>query len=123
MYWILLIAGAIFALTYVVVKIRHHQLATADAVFWFLFALTLIIVSIFPQIVFFFSNLLGFESPANLVFLCLLIVVIYASCRHRWKTPACVRSSLSLPSRWPFLRYPMRARGMLPVRPHWSRGV
>ncbi|MCI9494330.1 MAG: DUF2304 domain-containing protein [Adlercreutzia mucosicola] len=77
MYWILLIAGAIFALTYVVVKIRHHQLATADAVFWFLFALTLIIVSIFPQIVFFFSNLLGFESPANLVFLCLLIVVIY----------------------------------------------
>lgn len=77
MYWILLIAGAIFALTYVAVKIRHHQLATADAVFWFLFALTLIIVSIFPQIVFFFSNLLGFESPANLVFLCLLIVVIY----------------------------------------------
>lgn len=77
MYWAFLIAGAIFALTYVVVKIRHHQLATADAVFWFLFALILIVIAIFPQIVFFFSNLLGFESPANFVFLCLLVVVIY----------------------------------------------
>ena len=38
MYWIVLIAGAILALIYVVVKIRHNQLATSDAVFWFLLA-------------------------------------------------------------------------------------
>ena len=53
MYWIILVIGAILALAYVVVKIRHNQLATADAVFWFVLALVLIIMAIFPQIVYF----------------------------------------------------------------------
>lgn len=77
MYWVFLVAGAILALAYVVVKIRHSQLATADAVFWFLFALLLIVMAVFPQIVYFFSSLLGFESPSNFVFLCMFVVVIF----------------------------------------------
>lgn len=68
MYWIVLIAGAILALIYVVVKIRHNQLATSDAVFWFLLALVLIVMALFPQLVYLFSNALGFESPAQLCF-------------------------------------------------------
>ena len=54
MYWIVLIAGAILALIYVVVKIRHNQLATSDAVFWFLLALVLIVMALFPQLVYLF---------------------------------------------------------------------
>lgn len=77
MYWIVLIAGAVSALVYVVVKIRHNQLATSDAVFWFLLALAFIVMALFPQLVYFFSNALGFESPANFVFLCMLAVVIF----------------------------------------------
>lgn len=77
MYWIFLIAGAILALAYVVVKIRKSQLATADAVFWFLFALILIVVAVFPQLVFWLSNALNFESSANFVFLSVLVVVIF----------------------------------------------
>lgn len=77
MYWIFLISGAMLALSYVVVKIRHNQLTTADAVFWFLFALVLIIVALAPQLVFELSSVLGFESPANFVFLCVLVVVIF----------------------------------------------
>lgn len=77
MYWIALIVGAVLALAYVVVKIRHNQLATADAVFWFLFALTLIVMAVFPQIVYACSALLGFESPSNFVFLCVLAIVIF----------------------------------------------
>ena len=77
MYWIILVIGAILALAYVVVKIRHNQLATADAVFWFVLALVLIIMAIFPQVVYFLSSILGIESPANFVFLCMLTIVIY----------------------------------------------
>lgn len=77
MYWIVLIVGAVSALAYVVVKIRHSQLATADAVFWFLFALALIVMTVFPQIVYTCSALLGFESPSNFVFLCVLAIVIF----------------------------------------------
>lgn len=76
-YWIFLILGAILALGYVVVKIRHNQLATTDAVFWFLLALVLIVMAVFPQLVFLLANALGFESPANFVFLCLVCVIIY----------------------------------------------
>ena len=75
MYWVALIAGAVLALVYVVVKIRHNQLATSDAVFCFLFALALIVMAIFPQIIYGFSSVLGIESPANFVFLCILAVV------------------------------------------------
>lgn len=77
MYWVVLIAGAVGALAYVVLKIRHNQLTTADAVFWFLFALVLIVVAVFPQIAYGLTGLLGMESPANLVFLCVLAVVVY----------------------------------------------
>ena len=45
--------------------------------FWFLLALVLIVMALFPQLVYLFSNALGFESPANFVFLCMLAVVIF----------------------------------------------
>lgn len=77
MYWIVLVVGAVLALAYVVVEIRHSQLATSDAVYWFLFALVLIVMALFPQIVYSLSHILGFESPANFVFLCVLAVVIF----------------------------------------------
>ena len=34
-------------------------------------------MALFPQFVYFFSNALGFESPANFVFLCMLAIVIF----------------------------------------------
>lgn len=76
MYWILLIVGAVGMAAYVCAKIRHKQLATADAVFWFFFSFVLILMAVFPQSVFALSGALGFESPANFVFLCILMVVI-----------------------------------------------
>lgn len=77
MYWVILVIGALGALFYVVMKIRHGQLATTDAVFWFFFAFALIVAAVFPQCVFFFSDLLKIESPANFVFLCILAIVIF----------------------------------------------
>ena len=77
MYWPLLIVGAFLTVAYVLVKIRHNQLMTSDAVFWFFFAVVLIVAALFPQLVFSLSDLLGIESPANFVFLCVLVVVVY----------------------------------------------
>ena len=45
--------------------------------FWFLFALALIVVALFPQVVYGLTGLLGMESPANFVFLCVLAIVVY----------------------------------------------
>lgn len=73
---IILIIGAILMLGYVLNKIRKSQLQTNDAVFWFFFAGCLVVIAIFPQIVFWLSDLIGIQSPANLVFLILVAILI-----------------------------------------------
>ncbi len=73
---ILLIVGAICMLIFVLNKIRRSQLQTNDAVFWFLFAGCLVVVSVFPQIIYWLCSLIGIESPANLVFLLVFVILI-----------------------------------------------
>ncbi len=63
-------------LAFVLGKIRNSQLKTSDAVFWFLFAGCLVVISIFPQIVYWAAALVGIQSPANLVFLLVFIILI-----------------------------------------------
>lgn len=36
---------------------------------WMLLALVLLVCAVFPQVVFFFSDVLGFNAPSNFVFL------------------------------------------------------
>ena len=73
---IALIVGAAMILAFVLNKIRKSQLFTSDAVFWFLFSACLVVVAIFPQIMFWLTSLLGVESPANLVFLAIIAILI-----------------------------------------------
>ncbi|WP_165062555.1 DUF2304 domain-containing protein [Adlercreutzia sp. ZJ154] len=73
---IALILGAVLTLCYMLRKIRKSQLQTSDAIFWFVFAVCLVIIAIFPQIVFFLSDLLGIQSPSNFVFLCVVAVLL-----------------------------------------------
>ncbi len=77
MYWIVLIVGAVLTLAYVISKIRSKQITTSDAVFWFVLSFCLVLLALIPNIVFFMSNVLGFVSPANFIFLCVLVVLIY----------------------------------------------
>lgn len=64
-----LIIGAFCTFAFVLRKIRKSEVKIADSTFWFLFALSLVLMAIFPQIVFFFSDVFAIESPANFVFL------------------------------------------------------
>ena len=63
-------------LTAVVLKIRKSKFQIHDGIFWFLLSIFLLILSIFPQIVERLSGLLGVESPANLVFLGILALLL-----------------------------------------------
>lgn len=73
---IALIIGAILILCYMLRKIRKSQIQTADALFWFVLAVCLVVIAVFPQIIFFFAELLGIQSPANFVFLCVVGVLL-----------------------------------------------
>ena len=50
-------------------SIRKSNLQIEESFFWLLFSTILLVLSIFPSIIIFFSKLLGFQSPANFVFL------------------------------------------------------
>lgn len=75
-YRVLLAVGALLILVVMIRKIRKSEVKISDSLFWFFFVLTLIVLALFPEIAYFFSGLLGIESPANLVFLYVIAVLL-----------------------------------------------
>lgn len=73
---LLLILGALVIFVAMMRKIRKSEVKISDSVFWLLFVASLVVLAIFPEISFFFSNLLGIESPANLMFLYVIAVLL-----------------------------------------------
>ncbi|MGN0519556.1 MAG: DUF2304 domain-containing protein [Candidatus Fimenecus sp.] len=73
---IALILVCTVACMYVLRKIRRAQMEIDDAIYWIVVSIVLVIISIFPQIPDFFSDLLGIQSPSNFVFLAVIFVVI-----------------------------------------------
>lgn len=63
---------ALLMLIFVTRKLRKSQFDTADSLFWLFVSDCLLIVAIFPGIAYFFSNLLGIQSPSNFVFLAVI---------------------------------------------------
>jgi len=76
---VFLIVCAILVLIFIIRRVRKTELRTADTVFWFIFAAFLVVIAVFPGIAFFFSNLLGIESPINLVFLTVAAILVIRS--------------------------------------------
>ena len=72
---VLLIVGSIAVFFFVFKKIRKAQLNIDDSIYWILFAILLLVISIFPQIAIWTANLLDVESPANFVFLCMSFLI------------------------------------------------
>ena len=73
---ITLIVCALLVFIYVLRKIRHSELKIADSTFWFIFALVILLLAVFPSIAFFFSNIFGIESPSNCVFLAIIAILL-----------------------------------------------
>lgn len=71
-----LLMGAILTFWLIMRKIRRSEVAIADSTFWFLFALSLVLMGAFRGIPFFFADLLGIESPSNFVFLYVIAMLV-----------------------------------------------
>ncbi len=71
-----LLVGALLSFYLILRKIRHAEVTIADSTFWFLFALSLVLMGVFRQIPFFFADLFGIESPANFVFVYVIAVLV-----------------------------------------------
>lgn len=71
-----LLVGALLTFWLVLRKIRKAEVTIADSTFWFLFALSLVLMGVFRQIPFFFADLFSIESPANFVFVYVIAVLV-----------------------------------------------
>lgn len=73
---ILLFFAALVTGGWIVYKIRKLQVKMQDAIFWVVFAVILFILGIFPQAGFWLTERLGIMSPANLIFLVIIFLLI-----------------------------------------------
>lgn len=73
---VLLIISAVLTLAYFLQKIRKNRLQIEYAIFWSLFSAGLLLLAAFPELVGWAANLVGIESPANLVYLSVIFVLM-----------------------------------------------
>jgi hypothetical protein len=73
---VLLIIGSIVTTYSILHKIRQSTLKIEDSLFWLMLSLSLVIISLFPRIVYVLSGLLGFESASNFVFVIIIFLLI-----------------------------------------------
>lgn len=73
---IFLLVGAILTLVYFLRQISKNRLQIDFAIFWSLFAGFLLLMGLFPRGVLWAAKLFGFESPANMVYLVVIFVLM-----------------------------------------------
>lgn len=76
---ITLIIVSVFTLLYMCKKVKQEKLQIEYSIFWTLFAIMLVLFSIFPQIADWMSELVGVYSTTNFIFL-LIIFILLVKC-------------------------------------------
>lgn len=76
---VLLIGISIITLLSMMRKIRKSRLQIEYAIFWVIFLGILIVLAVFPQIIYFLSELIGIQSPVNMVFLVIIFILMLKS--------------------------------------------
>lgn len=71
-----LILGAVMTLVYFIYQIRRNRMQIDYAIYWTLFSGALVLLSIFPGAVEIVADLLKIQSPANLVYLTIIFLLI-----------------------------------------------
>lgn len=74
---IVLITASALLIFYTLFKIRKAQLDIDDTIFWLILPVLLLVLSIFPRLAFWASDLLGFEAPSNFIFLVVIALLLF----------------------------------------------
>lgn len=69
---LLLLCGALVAMLMVVNKIKKDKILMVDSIFWVVSSVVMMVVAAVPELAIAFSHILGFQSPSNFVFFCVV---------------------------------------------------
>lgn len=78
---LVLIIGSVLFFAFIINMVRTKRLELKYALIWLLTSLSFVIMSVFPQTVFFVAKVLSVEVPSNALFLCiifLLLLIVFA---------------------------------------------
>ena len=73
---IILIAASLITAVFVIRKIRKSQFNIGDTLYWVVFCLLLLLMSIFPNAVSWVSDLIGFEASSNFIFVAIIFLLL-----------------------------------------------
>lgn len=73
---VLLVIGSAVTFYIVVTNVRKERIQIEDSIFWIVLSAFLLLCAIFPSIPTFFSNLFGFMSASNFVFLAAIAILL-----------------------------------------------
>lgn len=73
---VLLILGSVATIVFFLMRIRKAKIQIEDSLFWFIFPLCLLVLSIFPELAFWAAKRMGFQSPINVVYLLIIFLLI-----------------------------------------------
>ena len=73
---IILFLASVSISLWILIKIGKAKAKVEDSLFWILFSFILIVLSVFPQIAYWLSDMLGVQSPVNFIFLTILFALI-----------------------------------------------
>ena len=73
---LLLLFAALLTAGWILYKIRKLTVKMEDAIFWMIFAGILCILGLFPHVTYWLTDRLGIMSPANLIFLVIIFLLL-----------------------------------------------
>lgn len=73
---IILVVISMLSMLNILKRVRRFKLQIEYSIFWIIFSILLILVAIFPQSMFALAELMGIQSPANMVFLFVIFVLL-----------------------------------------------
>ena len=76
---VLLIIVSVMNTLNILRRIRKSKLQIDYSIFWLVFSMILIVIAVFPQIVIKLAQIIGFQSPANMVFLLVIFALMFKS--------------------------------------------
>lgn len=74
-----LIVVSLITLIFIAKKIRNSKVKLEDSIFWICLAAAIFFFSLFPQIFYWISNVVGTYAPVNFVFLFFIFVLLMQS--------------------------------------------
>lgn len=72
----LLFLAAVGTVIWILYKIRKLKVKMEDSIYWLFFAGILLLLGLFPEISYRLADLFGVQSPANLIFLVVIFLLM-----------------------------------------------